>query len=194
MSISHIAIVNSLVEDAYISFEMALQFHGLYDQLLTHINAVSLTRYQSSTIDGYMYNFISTQEKYFYGWDTYIIDGQAVKIADVEKALIDLLQFHRTRYSADLVLEKLNTSQEDIDQQNLIDYALKSNLTTQRILGFLMDCANLDSSQLHEVVKSRSSVSSISNSESNLYNHKWKLYHDQHFSKICHEQIDPTTT
>ena len=183
LSISHNAIVNRLVEDAYISFEMALQFHGLYDQLLTHINAVSLTRYQSSTIDGYTYNFITTLQKYFYGWDAQIIDGQEVKIASAEKALIDLLQFHRTRYSTDLVFEKLNAFKVDIDQQTLIAYALKANLTTQRILGFLMDCTRLDSSQLHLTVEEKSSVSAISNSVNNLYNHKWKLYHDRHFSK-----------
>ena len=183
LAISHNAIVNRLVEDAYISFEMALQYLGFYDQLLTHINAVSLTRYKSSTIDGYTYNFITTQKKYFYGWETYIIDGQEVKIASAEKALIDLLQFHRTRYSTDLVLEKLNAFKEDIDQQTLIAYALKANLTTQRILGFLMDCTRLDSSQLHLTVEEKSSVSAISNSANNLYNHKWKLYHDRHFSK-----------
>jgi len=187
LSISHTAIVNSLVEAAYISFEMALQYHGYYDQLLANINAVSLTRYQSSTIDGYTYNFINTQEKYFYGWDTYVIDGQAVKIADAEKALIDLLQFHRTRYSTDLVLEKMNVFKDDIDQQTLIEYALKANLTTQRILGFLMDCANLDSRPLHDAVKGKSSVSAVSNSEDNLYNHKWKLYYDEYFSKYTHE-------
>ena len=41
LSISYNAIVNILVKDAYISFEAALQYHGLYDQLLTNINSVS---------------------------------------------------------------------------------------------------------------------------------------------------------
>lgn len=187
LSISHNAIVNILVENAYISFEAALQFHGFYDQLLTNINAISLKRYKTSTIDGYTYSFIYTKEKFFYGWDTHAIDGQVVKIASIEKALIDLLQFHRTRYSTDLVLEKLNTFKADIDQKSLIKCALKANLTTQRILGFLMDCATLDSSQIHLAVQKKSSVSSISNSENNLYNHKWKLYYDQHFTKYINE-------
>ncbi|MFC1997048.1 hypothetical protein ACFLXI_05505 [Chloroflexota bacterium] len=84
----------------------------------------------------------------------------------------------------------MNAFKGDIDQQTLIAYALKANLTTQRILGFLLDCARLDSSQLHLTVEEKSSVSAISNSANNLYNHKWKLYHDPHFSKYIQSQVD----
>ena len=98
LSISHKAIVNLLVQEAYISFETALQHHGLYDQLLASINSVSLKQYKSTTIDNTIFNFIKTQQRYFYGWEIEDIDGQSVKIAHIEKALIDLLQFHRSRY------------------------------------------------------------------------------------------------
>lgn len=187
LSISHNAIVNVIVQEAYISFETALQHNGLFDQLLTNINSISLKQYKSTTIDKITYNFIKTQQRYFYGWDIYDIDGQSVKIASIEKALIDLIQFHRSRYSTDLVLEKLSEFRTDISRQRLIEYALKANLTTRRILGFLMDCTNLDSSQLHTSVENRQSVSSLSNSEDNIYNHKWKLYYDQYFERYTHE-------
>ncbi|MCJ7624179.1 MAG: type IV toxin-antitoxin system AbiEi family antitoxin domain-containing protein [Anaerolineaceae bacterium] len=126
LSISHNAVVNLMVEEAYISFETALQHHGLYDQLLTNINSIALKRYKTTSIDGYSYTFISTQQRYFYGWDTYDIDGQTVKIASIEKALIDLIQFHRSRYSCDLVLEKLDTFKNDFSHKKLIEYALKA--------------------------------------------------------------------
>lgn len=190
LSIPHYAIVNALVEKSYLSFETALQFHGLYDQLLTNIVAVSLTRYKTSTIDGYTYKFINTSKKYFYGWNTYIIEGQKVKIADVEKALLDLLQFHRTLYSVDLVLEKLNTFKADIDQQKLIQYALRANLTTRRIMGFLMDCATFDTEKLRLSVQDKSSISYISNLDNNRYNHKWKLYYDQYFEKYLPKTVE----
>jgi predicted transcriptional regulator of viral defense system len=187
LSISHMAIVNAIVQDAYISFEAALQHHGRYDQLLTTINAVSLKQYKTTTIDNITYKFIKTQRRYFYGWDIHHIDGQAVNIARVEKALIDLLQFHRTRYAADLVLEKLEAFQEEFSRQKLIGFALCANLTTRRILGFLMDCADLDSGELHASVLNRPSVSAISNDENNRYNHKWRLYYDPLFAKCTHE-------
>ena len=183
LSISYNAIVNAMVEDAYISFEAALQHHGLYDQLLTNINAISLKQYKTTTIDGITYKFIKTQQQYFYGWETHTIDGQLTKIARLEKALIDLIQFHRSRYSTDLVLEKLLAFQNDIAHQKLIEFALKANLTTCRILGFLMDFAGVDSSELLAAVANGQSVSSISNSENNQYNHKWKLYYDQYFEQ-----------
>lgn len=186
LSISPSAIVNLLVEEAYISFETALQFHGLYDQLLTNINSVSLKQYKSTVVDGYTYTFIKTQQQYFYGWDSHSVDGQKVKIASAEKALIDLIQFHRGRYSTNLVLEKLDTFKNDIDQDKLIGYTLKANLTIQRILGFLLDCVGMNSERIYSAVKNRKSVSLISDSENNKYNHKWKLYYDQHFAKYTH--------
>ncbi len=186
LAISHKAVVNILVEDAYISFENALQHHGLFDQLLTSISAVSLKQYKTTTIDRISFHFIKTQQRYFYGWNPHEIDGQNVKIARIEKALIDLIQFHRNRYSTDLVLEKLRNYKDDISHQRLVEFSLKANLTTQRIIGFLMDCVGLDSSQIHDAVLNRKSVSSISTSEYNHYNHKWKLYYDTYFERYTH--------
>lgn len=187
LSISHSAIVNVMVQEAYISFENALQQNGIYDQLLTNINSVSLKQFKSTTVDKITYNFVKTQQRYFYGWETNDIDGQSVKMASIEKALIDLIQFHRSRYSTDLVLEKLSEFRDDISHQRLVEYALKANLTTRRILGFLMDCTDLNSSKLHTSVVNQQSVSSINNSQDNIYNHKWKLYYDQHFERYINE-------
>jgi predicted transcriptional regulator of viral defense system len=183
LSISYNAIVNILVKDAYISFEAALQYHRLHDQLLTNINSVSLKQYETTSIDNYIFTFIKTKQQYFYGWEEHSIDNQSVKIANIEKALIDLIQFHRSRYTTDLVLEKLSTFGNDINHQRLTEYGYKANLTTRRILGFLLDCVGMDSSKLHSAVRNGQSVSSVSNSENNLYNHKWKLYYDQHFKQ-----------
>jgi predicted transcriptional regulator of viral defense system len=187
LSISHLAIVNILVSDAYISFETALQHYGLFDQLHTKINNISLKQYKATIINNIKYNFIKTQKQYFYGWKTYEIDGQSVKIADAEKALIDMLQFHRSLFSTDLVLEKLREYQHMIENQRLVEYGLKTNLTARRILGFLMDCVGLDSSALQVSVAEGQSVSSISDSENNIYNHKWKLYYDQYFERWINE-------
>ena len=111
-------------------------------------------------------------------------------MARLEKALIDLIQFHRSRYSTDLVLEKLLAFQNDIEHQRLVEFALKANLTTRRIAGFLMDFTGMDSSELHASAANRQSVSSISASENNRYNHKWKLYYDQTFEQYFQKLIN----
>lgn len=187
LSISHKAIVNLLVQEAYISFETALQHQGLYDQLLASINSVSLKQYKSTTIDNTIFNFIKTQQRYFYGWEIEDIDGQSVKIAHIEKALIDLLQFHRSRYSTDLVLEKLSEFKSDISHRRLTEYALKANLTSRRILGFLMDYVEMDNKEILTSVNNRSSVAFISNTEDSKYNHKWQLYYDRYFERYLNE-------
>jgi len=187
LSISHKAIVNLLVQEAYISFETALQHHGLYDQLLASINSVSLKQYKTTTIDKTIFNFIKTQQRYFYGWEIEDIDGQSVKIAHIEKALIDLLQFHRSRYSTDLVLEKLSEFKSDISHRRLTEYALKANLTSRRILGFLMDYVEMDNKEILTSVNNRSSVAFISNTEDSKYNHKWRLYYDRYFERYINE-------
>lgn len=183
LSIDHRVVVNLLIQNAYISFQSALQFQGMFDQLLAGIRSISLERHKEREIGGVEYKFVYTQKRYYYGWDTYDIDGREVKIADIEKALIDMIQFHRTIYSTDIVLDKLSNYQDEIDSEKFIGYLLKSNLVTRRIFGFLFDCVGMDTQRLLNSVVDGRSVSSISSSENNIYNHKWKLYYDQHFKQ-----------
>jgi predicted transcriptional regulator of viral defense system len=147
----------------------------------------------SRTIDGITYHFIRTKSDYFYGWEIHEIDHQNVKIATVEKALIDLIQFHRTRYSADLVLEKLVEYRGEVDFEKLIAFLRKANLTTQRIFGFLLDLAHINSQPLYNLLRNSQSISYLSRSESNIYNHKWKLYYDEYFNQYTKEETNTTT-
>jgi predicted transcriptional regulator of viral defense system len=194
LPISHYAITNVLVENAYISFESALQYHGWFDQLLTKISLVSLKQYKDTVIDGYSYTFVKTQQSYFYGWQTYPIDGQLVKIADREKALIDLIQFHRSRYTVDLVREKLVTYKDEIDLHRLFDLSQRAAIATRRIIGFLLDCSGLDSEQLWISLRDKQGATWVSKSQNNIYNNKWKLYYDQYFSQYARNTTDQSST
>lgn len=194
LSISHLAVVNHLEEDSYISFENALQFHGLFDQYLGSIRSITLVQKAFWTINGITYHFIKTKSDYFYGWEIHEIDHQQLKIATIEKALIDLIQFHRTRYSADLVLEKLVEYKREFDFEKLIAFLRKANLTTQRIFGFLLDLAGINSLPLLNSMQNSQSISYLTNSENNTYNHKWKLYYDEYFNRYAKEETNMTTT
>ena len=92
-----------------------MQYHGFYDQLPGTVTSISLKQRPTVTLEGIDYRFIKTGEKYFFGWETAQIDGRTVKISTPEKALIDLVQFHRTRLSVNLVAEKLVVYQNDLD-------------------------------------------------------------------------------
>jgi predicted transcriptional regulator of viral defense system len=194
LSISHLAVVNHLEEDSYISFENALQFHGLFDQYLASIRLITVVQKASRAIDVISYHYIKTKLNYFYGWEIHEIDHQNVKIATIEKALIDLIQFHRTRYSADLVLEKLVEYKGEIDFEKLIAFLLRATLTTQRIFGFLLDLAGIKSLPLINSLQGSQSISYLSKSSNNTYNHKWKLYYDEYFNRYTEEETNTTTT
>jgi len=181
-STSPLVIAHLLVSESYVSFAAALQHYGLYDQLLATVSSVSLKKYRTAKIDNTSYKFVQTSVNNFFGWREVNMDGKLIKIASAEKALLDFLQFHRTITSTDLVLEKLSQSSAAIDLDHLIKLGLKTSLTTSRILGFLLDLANLDSVQLKVGLKNSQGVSKLT-ADSTLFNNKWRLYYDNYFTQ-----------
>jgi hypothetical protein len=74
-------------------------------------------------VQGINYQFIETNQKNFYGWQKVRIEGKLVKIAVLEKAILDKLHFKRTIYSIDLVLEKLKEYKGDFNWEQLNQYS-----------------------------------------------------------------------
>jgi predicted transcriptional regulator of viral defense system len=182
LRLSHYAVAQLLVEESYVSFETALQYHGMYDQLQQMIRSVACKQYKTTEVGGLTYRFIKTTDAYFYGWDTVAIDTRQVKMATAEKALLDLLLFERTTYTTDLVLETLRDQQQSLDFERLQTHLARSTTTVQRIVGFLLDLAGLDSTAVAGLVADATGVSRITK-QSTLYSHKWRLYYDQHFTQ-----------
>ena len=166
-----------LVPESYVSFESALQFHGLHDQLLNSTNSVALRQHERIDLQGYSYHYVKTSEKYYFGWDEQNIEGHKVKIASPEKALIDIIQFQRSDYTTDVVLEKLQSYQDSFDLERLQTLLAQANQTTQRIFGFLLDTLGLDSSKLQQPAKQSGAVGKLTPASSQ-YNAKWRLYYE----------------
>lgn len=180
--LSHYTVAQLLVDESYISFEAALQYHGMYDQLQQMIRSVACKQYKTTEVGGLTYRFIKTTNTYFYGWDTVAVGSRQVKMATPEKAILDLLMFERTTYTTDLVLETLRDKQQSLDFERLQTYLARSITTVQRIGGFLLDLAGLDSTAIAKLVSGTAGVSRITK-QSTLYNRKWRLYYDQHFTQ-----------
>ncbi len=178
------AVPNLFVSQSYISFEGALQHHGMYDQLLAIIRSVSLRRYSQRRIAGTTFQFIATQPQYYDGWASTWFGPLEAKITTPEKALIDLLQFHRKSYTVDLVMETLKSYEQDIDRVKLLALLEKAPLTVQRIMGFLWEQLGYeeDADAVHELVRGRSSRSHMTG-ESMVYVSRWRLYIDEYFQK-----------
>lgn len=177
LTLSPYTLAQLLVAESYVSFEAALQYHGYYDQLLQGTVSVALKQHQTVELQGFAYQYVKTQPKYFYGWQGHALDGRMVKIASAEKALIDMIQYHRTGYTADVVVEKLQEYQNDLDLDRLQVYLLRTNLATQRIFGFLLDTLGIDTgTALHRSSGQSTAVSKLT-PDSTAYNAKWRLYY-----------------
>lgn len=172
-----------LVKDSYVSFEKALQHHGMFDQYLKIIVSVSLKAYKTVEIYDTNYKFIKTKKKFFYGWEEQRVENYLVRIATAEKAILDMLCFARNIYSIDLVLEKLREYKNDFDFARLNELSKKQTTTVQRIVGFLLDKINVDSEYLHNLIREKKNCSYMTK-DSTEFNARWRLYYHKHFDSL----------
>lgn len=122
--------------------------------------------------------FVKTTSKFFYGFKQQRFSGQAAHIATAEKALVDMIQLHRTYYTADRVAEILAGSVHMLDTPQLAGHLRQANLTTQRIFGFWFDRLGLPiDPDLAQRARSGQAASRLT-ADSTTYDHKWRLYYD----------------
>ncbi len=179
---SQLVVAQTICSNSYVTMEAALGYHGMFDQLLSTITSVSLAQIRTTNSGSSNYHYISTQNHFFYGFDEVTIEGKQVKIATIEKALIDLIQFNRSIYSVDLVIEKMQTYKDKINFNRLASYLEKSTTATTRIFGYIFDLLGIKSSSLDNIVKEDTSTTYLSK-DSGVYQAKWRLYIDKYFDK-----------
>lgn len=180
--ISPIAISNAFIPNSYVSMELALNYHGLFDQFSAKVTAVNTQRSVSYSFQDIEYQFVKTKPELFFGFAEASIDGRKVKIADPEKAILDFLYFRTDAYTVDLMLEKLEEARESMDFNKLINYSLVYSLSVKRKLGFLLDLIGIDSVRLQDVVKSFRNSNKLTK-KSSIFNAKWRLYYENRFAK-----------
>jgi predicted transcriptional regulator of viral defense system len=181
-NVSVYVIAQVLADDAYVSFEAALQHHGIFDQYLKTITSLSLKNHSTQELQGTKYEFIKTSQVNFYGWEETRMEGKLVKIATLEKAVLDMLSTRRTLYSMDLILEKFREYKDNFNFERLYEFSKKQTIASSRILGFLLDRAGLDSTKIYSQVKSAKGISRMM-IDSKLYDSKWRLYYHNIFEQ-----------
>jgi len=158
----------------------------MVDQLLRTLRSVSLRQFPVTEVGGVVYQFVKTQERFFFGWNEVQIGPVLVKIATAEKAIIDLVQFHRSQYSIDLLIEILDTYGYRIDKQRLLEYLKLAPISVQRILGFAFDLLDqeAEAAAVEALIDQKASKSySRMTRTSDLYDSRWGLYYDQYFRR-----------
>lgn len=182
LSLSPYVVSNLLVQESYVSFESALAYRGMFDQLTDKVISVSESRYKTVKLNSTEYSFVTVKKELLFGWEEVTIEGQNARIATAEKALIDMVQFHRSKYTVDLVIEKIQEYQDSLDMNLLCEYLGKVSTTTVKIFGFILDLLGLDSSRVYELVKNKRRNAWML-ADDKKFNAKWRLYYDEYFDK-----------
>jgi predicted transcriptional regulator of viral defense system len=128
-------------------------------------------------MDNYTFTFSKVKKDMYFGFSEKMENGKLVRIADAEKALIDYLYLDKSFGSACLVFEKLRDHYQELDLEKLQEYALRSNTTIQREIGFLLDQLKLDSGLIYQTVRNNRGASHFTKN-SKTFNAKWRLYYD----------------
>src|SRR5271157_760182 len=181
LSQSPYVIANLLVADSYVSFEAALQEYGMFDQLTGKTISVSLIQRKPVQLGGMEYGFVKTKPEYYFGWQEVPVGTQNARIATPEKALIDMVNFHKSQYSIDLVIEKLLDYKTDLDLTRLTEYLRRFPITTIKTFGVILDLLGMDSERLHGLVKPVGTNWMLPGDTK--FNAKWRLYYRADFDK-----------
>lgn len=182
LNLSPFIVANLLELDSYVSFESALQQYGMFDQLTDKTVSISLHQQKSVNLSGMKYGFVKTKPEYYFGWQEVQIGNYQARIATPEKALIDMVNFHKSEYAIDLVIEKLSEHKDDLDWTRFNDYLAEFSITTQKIFGFIFDLVEINSDVLHDRVTSQRKTNWMFPGD-NKFNAKWRFYYRDYFDK-----------
>lgn len=182
LSLSPFLVANLLVKDSYVSFESALQYRGMFDQLMNKTISVSLKTYRTVKLNSMEYIFVKTKENLCFGYEDVAVDNKVARIATAEKALIDIVNFRKSKLAIDVVVEKILNHRRDLDFNRFNEYLSKFSDTTIKIFGVIFDFLGVDSARLHELIKNKRGTSWMLAGDKK-FNAKWRLYYDEYFDQ-----------
>ncbi len=115
---SQAEIANRLYQPSYISFEYALQIHGLIPESTYTITSATPKPTRVFVVDGVSYSFCSLNKNLFNGYFPFKQNGVSVLLAEPEKALSDYLYLVTLGKKAPL--ERLNL--DKLDKTKMLIY------------------------------------------------------------------------
>ena len=176
--VSELLIAQSLTLDSYVSFESALQYHAMFDQMLARIDAVTIRTTRTYQVLKTTYNFSSIKKELFFGFTQESINNQKVNVAEIEKAILDLLYFRSSGYTVSLVIEKLREYHDQFDFKKLKEYSIRFSLGMVRKTGFLLDQVGVETTDLFSQNQVKKNSFSKLTRDAEQFNAKWRLYYD----------------
>jgi predicted transcriptional regulator of viral defense system len=175
---SHLLISNALNNQSYISFASALNYHGMFDQLIKTVDAITYRTARNYRFQAMEFRFFKIKKELYFGFSKERVEGKLVNIAEKEKVILDYLYLRKNAAALSLIVEKLREHKNDFDFAKIADYAKAYNLATVRNLGFLFDTIGISSDALREVVDKNRGGFSRMHAQAKTFNAKWRLYYD----------------
>lgn len=178
--ISGSVIAQNLNKKSYISFENALQYYGMFDQMLSTVDSVTFTRARKYEIQNLTIRFFRIKKELYFGFTQQRLVNGLVNISDREKAILDMLYFRVGSYNITLIVEKLKEYKQAINFVRMKEYAVKYGVGFVRKVGFLLDQLSVDTVDLHSQLTGKNGYAKFS-ADSNKFNAKWRVYFNDKF-------------
>lgn len=175
-SVSSYLIANAIGKKSFVSFEAALKYHSLFNQGLKKYRSISQNQYLEKELENITYEYIKVKKDRYFGFQSEKVDGGNARIAEKERALIDLIEYQRTIGSVSLVLEKLSNYTQEIDFTKLCNYLKCFSQVTIKTFGLFLDNMQIKSSELEKMINKKSTSRLFDSSIE--FNNKWRLYYD----------------
>jgi predicted transcriptional regulator of viral defense system len=141
-------IASYLVEQYYIGYWTALNYHGFTEQVPMTVFVVTTKRLRDRTILDIRYRFVALNKRKFFGFEAEPISNNKVNISDKEKTLADCLDHPEYCGGISEVVKSLWNAREEISIEKLVNYSVKmGNSAILKRLGFLVELLKIDISK-----------------------------------------------
>lgn len=131
---------SALVTPYYYSYATANAHYGLTTQMPSTVYIATTTKKPTFRWKNNRFKFVTLTRRKFFGFTTVMVQTAEVKMAELEKALVDSLDKPKHAGGVEEVVRVLYRASRQADMQKLVDYALRTetHAVCQR-LGFLLD-------------------------------------------------------
>ena len=173
-------IASHLVKPYFIGFWLALNYHGLSDQIPKSVFIATKKAKKPLGILGTEFVFIKLTENKFIGIEKIEMEGQKINISNINKTIADCLDHPEHSGGIEEVARAIYFSHKELDLNKIKEYALKmKNITILKRLGYILEKEGLleeykDIFKEIKLTKGYSKFDTISRKKGK-YNEKWKL-------------------
>ena len=127
-------------------------------------------------IESIIYEYVKVKKSNYFGYEEYKVDGGTARIAERERAILDIIEYKRTLSSISLIQEKINTYSDEFNFEKLISYAKKYSQITIKTIGLVLDFMEKDTRKLNSLINKKST--SQMSKDAGKFSNKWRLYYD----------------